>query len=81
MILKGDKRYKAGVALNLKIVFPLFNTINVFKKRGGGGNKKLRIYVNNLVINGGCTYTDVSSQIYFQQNYPSKYQLLHFHKQ
>lgn len=28
--LKGLKMYKAGVALNLKRVFPLFNTTKVF---------------------------------------------------
>lgn len=32
MGLKGVKMYKADVALNLKIAFPLFNTMKVWKK-------------------------------------------------
>lgn len=45
--LKGDKRYKADVALNLKIVFPLFNTINVFKKKEGRGEKNRKLRTQN----------------------------------
>lgn len=32
MGLNGLNKYKAGVALNRKILFPLFNTIKVWKK-------------------------------------------------
>lgn len=31
--LKGVKMYRAGVALNREIAFPLFNTINVWKRK------------------------------------------------
>lgn len=40
--LKGLMKYKAGVALKRKIVFPLFSTINVC------GEKKKREIINQL---------------------------------